>query len=145
MRATIYVAGGSSEAREVAEYIRRLKDKGIEVTYDWTLDVIAAGIQPGETAEGKTLTVDQQKAIARLELTAVRVAQIFWLIVPRKKSEGSAVELGAALTYNTYSIISGDYSRNLFCQLGDFKFENHENAFDFIVELTEKTPQKIGV
>ena len=145
MSKSIYIAGGSSECREVAEYVRRLTEAGFTITYDWANELIAQGLEPGKTAEGSGLTVESQRVIASMELTAVRIAHIFWYMVPKLKSEGSAVELGAALTYNSYTVVSGPYERNLFAQLCDFKFSDHEEAFQFITNPDYIPSQKIGV
>jgi hypothetical protein len=129
MKKTIYVAGGSKEAAKVAAYIARLEAEGFEITYDWTQEVLKS------TKLDHELSLEERQAIARIDLTAVRVASIFWCLLPEQNSIGASIELGAALTYNIFTVVSGPHERSAMTSLATYSFQQHEEAFRFIVEL----------
>jgi hypothetical protein len=127
---SIYVAGGSSEAAEVAEMIARLKAIGYEVTYDWTKEVLAA------TTPERYLPRDRMIEAAKCDLVAIDNADIFWLMIPKKTSIGSSFEFAYAYTRGYSPIyISGDHRSSIFYQLAEpyLLFGTHEKAFAMLL------------
>lgn len=131
MSGSIYVAGGSPERHIVRGYIRKLLEKGWEVTHDWTQD-------PGYDNP----SADNFRKAAVNDQFGVMIAAVFWLQMPEEKSEGGATELGMAIAAQRMSlgtrrfvIVSGaNARRNLFCGLsGVYVFDNHDAAFNWIV------------
>jgi hypothetical protein len=114
---------------------------GLEVTYDWTLDVEAAG-----GGNPPTLSRAECFRLARQDLNAIDDADIFWLLVPDELSQGAFCELGYAIAtrkaYRTYSepslfkpicvVASGPF-RSIFQYVPDNVFDTHEEAFHAIV------------
>lgn len=141
MSKSIYVAGGSVDARLVADYIERLKTAGFSITFDWTVEVLKA------TKPDHELSKEERQAIARIDLTAVRMASLFWVLLPKEvpckhcgvpvpyNSIGCSIELGAALTYNSYSIVSGPHERSAMTSLATWSFMDHEEAYRYILDL----------
>jgi hypothetical protein len=134
---SIYVAGASAPGSiEVAEgYMRRLERVGFEITHDWTRD-IRANINRPDASLGHV----ERQDYARKDLTGIREARIFWLLVPPAgMGTGCWVELGYALSEHArlpeMLIISGDWKRSIFCDLVPTRFDEHERAFDFISTL----------
>jgi hypothetical protein len=85
----IYIAGGSTERLTVVkswmDQVRAYSTK-FKITHDWTTD-------PGYDAPSK----DQGYESALKDLReGIDPADVVWLIVPEKPSEGQAVELGYA-------------------------------------------------
>jgi len=124
----VYVAGASAEAEVVSEYIERLKGYGIDVTLDWTKDVIEQG---GGNAG---LADPQRRHFAKKDLKAIAEADILWLIIPPfdMVSYGCWVELGYALDTGLRIFASGDYRCSIFTSLTDSCYDFHEEALERI-------------
>lgn len=129
-RLSVYVAGGSSERLEIVRpLIEQIQAAGIDV-HDWTRD-------PNWDLVDEPSRADCRRA-ARLDLDAVRRCDVFWLVVPAKKSEGASAELGIAIALEKRIIVSGEVgARNIFALLarpGDV-FASHEEALARVVEI----------
>lgn len=129
----VYVAGGSSEAELVARYVAALRAAGVEVTHDWTADVLAwraAGCPP--------LTAEQRAAHARADLWGIMRADVVWWILPAALSEGSAFEAGYALGRAKRSVVSGAWAEHgrVFPSLLSEIWPTHEAALAAIVSLS---------
>jgi hypothetical protein len=81
----IFVAGGSSERGEVAAAIGMLRPAGFEVTADWP---------EMKKHEPKVLEPRQAEKIGMTLINAMLRADIFWLMLPKEKSEGASFEFG---------------------------------------------------
>ncbi len=115
----IYVAGGSDERLQVRALIERLKKRGWEVTHDWTKD-------PGYDAPPST---SSKRRSAAMDLQAVACADVVWIVAPREKSEGAAVEFGFARGCRKRTVVSGpDCTRCIFWLNADHVFDSHEAA-----------------
>jgi hypothetical protein len=133
---TIYVAGASSEAQEVSYWIGELITHEYEIAYDWTKQVLAY------SKEGKAdyhLSRQDRAKFTNLDLLGIAKATVFWLLVPESQTKGAWVELGYAIAKREKGfpiiVISGDYRNCLFTSRGNFMFDNHDDAFDFIINL----------
>lgn len=132
---TIYVAGASAEVGRIAGYIDRLKRAGHEITHDWTISVLGARAQ--------RLTDDRLSGAVRADyadedLIGITLCDTFWLVVPEAPSTGCWVELGAALcaAHQRTIVVSGDWKRSIFTSLADYRFDTHEEVFDWLGEAT---------
>ena len=122
----VYVAGASAEKELCAGYMRRLRDEGIGVTFDWT----------GGTVGDDALLTPRERAVAAAnDLEGVRNADWFWLIVPAKEnpSRGCWFESGVAHGMDVPMIASGDVSCSIFLSAFILR-ETHEEGFEFLVE-----------
>jgi hypothetical protein len=81
----IFVAGGSSEAAEVSAAMSMLRPAGWEITADWP---------EMQKREKLPLQPRQAEQIGMILINAMLRADIFWLMLSKEKSEGSATELG---------------------------------------------------
>jgi len=119
----LYIAGGSDERLTVVRpLITEAKDCGLIVTYDWTRS-------PGYD---RPLTPAEVKEQALLDLQGVANADLVWYVAPEAKSEGSAVELGAALIRGKPVIASGPHAlreSRIFALLAHRIFATHDAAF----------------
>jgi hypothetical protein len=134
----LYIAGGSSERLTV---VRPLIDAclaaGVSITLDWT--------RLPEWDDPQQQTHEFYRMRARQDLDALARAQLFWLVVPEQKSEGSAAELGYALAFEELGhdiIISGTTgtigARNIFVLLADRIFTEHKEALAFVISVWGK-------
>ncbi len=133
----VYVASGSDERSVAADYMKRLRQAGIELTLDWNAVIEAHG---GMTNRG--LPEEARLKIARAEVGAVERADVFWLIVPQGPSCGCWVELGVAHTLSsfrphTHVVASGDIHKSVFTSLADTCFPKHEDALAAIIGMKD--------
>lgn len=131
MTTPIYIAGASTEAHQVARYIHRARLAGLDVTHDWTRDVIA-NAERGRTDASFTDTEAESYAIA--DSDGVYLADVLWLIAPATKSEGAWWELGLATGLRKVTIVSGPTS-NIFRTLATVRFPTHEDALAHLTEV----------
>jgi hypothetical protein len=127
----VYVAGGSSERLEIVRpLIEKLQAAGVRVVHDWTRD-------PGWDVRGVPSDAVLRTA-ARSDVDAVRRADVFWLVVPEKKSEGAAAEFGIAVALGKRIVVSGEIgARNIFALLaepGD-ALASHAEGLARVVEI----------
>lgn len=129
-RLSVYVAGGSSERLEIVRpLIEQIQAAGFDV-HDWTRD-------PGWDVPGVP-SDDVFRTAARLDLDAVRRCDVFWLVVPAKKSECASAELGIAVALEKRIIVSGEVGwQNIFALLTRFGdvFASHEETLARVVEI----------
>ena len=119
----VYVAGGAAERLTVARpWIARLQAAGVCVTHDWTVD--PGWNDPAPSPVGLA-------AAAAADLDGVRRCDVLWLLCPAEKSEGSAAELGAALTLGRRVVVSGgwDWLGRIFPGLAGVRCGTHEEGF----------------
>lgn len=114
----------------VAKYIARLQAEGIEVTEDWT------------KCEGYTrlFTPEENRVQAQKNMTAIMAADTLWLLAPDVLSEGSSTELGIAVALGKDVIVSGPEAlqpNRIFYTLANHCLDDHEEAFDMIVECKD--------
>jgi nucleoside 2-deoxyribosyltransferase len=87
-------------------------------------------------------TKHELRESAARDLEGIRRADVFWLVVPKSKSEGAAVELGFAMALGKRIVISGEVGpRNIFALLaheGDI-FDEHDEALAHVAALVEAT------
>ena len=121
----VYLAGGSSEALMVRGWVDRCRDVGIEVTHDWTSEVLANQAKGRSDA---TLTTEERVKHSLADLAAVCAADWVWLLVPAVGSAGCWVELGKALG-RTPVIASGPWGRSILTSLCVMRFDDHASAF----------------
>lgn len=125
---SIYLAGSSGELPACEYWIAKLRKAGIEVTLDWPANIRAVGdANPREASEADRLRW------TRADLDGVAAADIFWLLIPWKRSIGCWAELGAAQAWAREIIVSGDWRKTIFTSLADKRFDSHQEAFDWIV------------
>jgi hypothetical protein len=131
----VYIAGGSSEielCRSMIDAVQSLSGPGrARITLDWT--------RLPEWSAGRPLTMAERAGVAALDLAAVAESRLFWLLLPREKSEGAATELGAALTLRAIGrpievIVSGPMlDSRLFPARADRIFPDHGEALAYVV------------
>lgn len=136
---TIFVAGGSDERGEVAAAISMLRSAGWTITLDWPKAM--------ET-EPDVKSPEFLDALACQFENAIEAATISWVMLPKKKSEGAAYEMGffRGLLRGRQSngralIVSGDAS-----SLGRIypyraaaqgaMFRDHAEALEYLVRMT---------
>src|ERR1700747_2806340 len=121
----IYVAGASKERLMIADYMRRLREAGFEITHDWIAEM------DQEKTPDNELSHEKAEKYGRRNLYGVLQADLFWLMIPENQSLGAWVELGYALA-RMGVIVSGDRTKSIFVHLSCDHFKTHEEAFEFI-------------
>jgi hypothetical protein len=125
---TIYLAAASAEIETAEKYIKALKEIGYGITHDWTVAVRTVG-----QANPVDMPRMQRAGHAFDDLYGVRVADRFWLLVPKTPGAGSGcwIEFGAALANRQMVVVSGDHKRSIFTALATHVFDEHDQALDF--------------
>jgi len=82
---TIFVAGGSDERGEIAAAISMLRAAGWTITFDWP---------EAMKTEPETKGPEFCDALANRLENALEAASFAWVMLPKKKSEGAAYEMG---------------------------------------------------
>lgn len=91
----IYVAGSGSEVERVRRVMNALRAAGHEISYDWTIDVEAAGAA-GHTSDA-TVEDEHANACADRDHAGVESADVFLLLRnPNRTTFGAAYETGYA-------------------------------------------------
>ena len=124
----IYVAGASIEVYECAAAIQTCRKLGYDCTHDWTRSVLAHWAA-GES--DKTLSRAERNKYAAEDLDGVRACDVFWLRIPRVRSAGAWVELGAAIVLGKHILVSGD-QQSIFTELAHVTREGHDEALDYL-------------
>lgn len=136
---TIFVAGGSDERGEVAAAISMLRSAGWTVTFDWPKAM--------ET-EPEVKSPEQADRIACAMENAIEASSFAWIMLPKKKSEGAAYEMGffRGLLRGRQSngralIVSGDAS--ILGRIYPYRasaqgamFRDHAEALEYLVRMT---------
>lgn len=122
----VYLAGGSSEATLVASYAKLLRAAGIQITHDWTIQVLAT---PGGD---RTLSPEARLDSALADLAGVAGADVFWLLCPERPSFGAGVEFGHSLRArdsHKVIVVSGPHvGASIFTELAHYSFATHDEA-----------------
>jgi hypothetical protein len=143
----VYIAGGSSELEACQRMIDAVIASGGRITCDWTRD-------PG-WALGRPLTMVERSDTGARDLAAVMSAQIFWLMLPERPSEGAAAELGGALVMRALAAVmkfpeprlvvaSGPMTDSrMFPAMADHVFPDHERALVFVLDAMRAPARKL--
>ena len=146
MKKSIYVAGASAQIEQVESFLGKLRAAGWTITFDWTVPVRTVGNASPDDPKIR-------RDAAQAGLNGVGDARVVWLMQPEptSTSTGAWVELGAAITRRDICrvlndatrdslfevavvVVSGTSKKCIFSDLADFKFELHDDAFDFITK-----------
>lgn len=132
----IFVAGASSERGEVAAAIAMLRAAGWEVTFDWP-ELMKSEPEVKEPRFLEKLGMDLKNGMRR--------ADVFWLLLPREKSEGANFEFGFYSGYFDREsrggmLVSGDASTNgrlYHWSMGSkgMKFDEHAQALEYLINM----------
>lgn len=125
----VYIAGSSKELDLVARYMDQVRAAGHEITCDW----VAAMRQ--ESKLDHELTPDEARMYAERDRRGVATADLFWLLLPKEKSEGAFWELGYTYARTCLGrrpdriIVSGNVGARIFCRLPEVEvFATHDEA-----------------
>ena len=147
MKKDIYVAGASAQIEMIETYLAKLRAAGWTITFDWTVPVREVG---NASPDDPMI----RRAAALADLTGVLAAQVLWLVQPdaSSTSTGAWVELGSAITKRVLAkkfvfaniepvsvVVSGSSMKCIFSDLADYRFQSHDDAFDFIVKDLGRT------
>lgn len=123
----LYVAGGSSERLTViAPIIDRLRDAGVDITFDWTR-------WEGWQRPNDPAVIGEA---AKRSMRGIVEADVVWLVVPKDKSEGSAGELCMGLVLGKMCIVSGETgARNIWTSMCEVAFSSHGLALEWVLEM----------
>ena len=139
MSKRIYVAGASANIEQIESYIAALKSLGWTISFDWTVPVRQVG-------DASPDDPDIRRGAALADLEGVFTADVLWLLQPdaSSTSTGAWVELGYGLgcarcrlhdERTLHRIVaSGSSRRCIFTDLADYRFQSHDDAFDFITK-----------
>jgi hypothetical protein len=143
----IYVAGASAQIETIEVFMSKLRVAGWKITFDWTVPVREVGSASPDDP-------NIRKSAALADLTGVLTARVLWLLQPdaTSTSTGAWVELGSAITKRILAekfagrsctcggigpvtvIASGSSKKCIFSDLADYRFQSHEDAFEFITK-----------
>jgi len=132
---SIFIAGGSSEADEVATVIELIRAAGWEVTADWPAM---------QKLEPKILSHEHATKIATELENKIRAASFFWYMLPRAKSEGAAYEFGFFRGIKDrdphgFTVVSGDHSAlgrlYTYASGKTVSFAEHLEALNFLCRM----------
>ena len=145
MRKDIYVAGASAQIELIEKYLGKLRAAGWTITFDWTIPVREVGNASPDDPQIR-------RAAALADLAGVLAARVLWLVQPdaTSTSTGAWVELGSAITKRVLAekftgigpvsvVASGSSMKCIFSDLADYRFQSHDDAFDFIVKDLGRT------
>jgi hypothetical protein len=134
---TVYVAGAWVEKKERAEkWIARLREAGVRITYDWTVDEI-----PSTPVTDAELPPGERLKRAAADFDGVFNAELVWLLAPNERgASGAWTEFGVALASKamdgTFVIASGARAeRTIFTSLATATFKTDEEAFEYILKV----------
>lgn len=141
----VYISSGSSEAETAAHYVAKLREAGIQITFDWSAKVLesrAAGNADQIGRVDHVLSDNERKIAKAADLTAVMDADIFWYIVPKRASFGAGVEYREAEYEDIPIVVSGDFKQSLFTVDAEHSFAEHDDALAWI--LNEKANEEVN-
>ncbi len=131
----LYLAGASAEASLCASFMRRIRAAGIEITKDWTADVLATSSSDRDLGEHVRLRH------ATADVHGVTEADVTWAVLPSAAtSKGMWFELGVAYAARRRVIVSGDWRQSIFTALAARKFDTHEEALAYLVSTYGRRP-----
>lgn len=126
----VYVAGASAEIERCEAFIKRLRDAGFEITFDWPAMVRSVGSANGG------LTDAQREDAAQATLQGVVDSDWLVLLQPRLPSIGCWVELGVGHMSGTSLLFVGDPERTIFSALARV-VASEDEALDCLKHLVE--------
>jgi hypothetical protein len=162
MKKTIYVAGASAQIELNEKFRDKLREAGWIITFDWAAKVREVGNASPDDPE-----IRREAALA--DLKGVADADVLWLLQPdpTSTSTGAWVELGAAISRrdiyrriwigwnglggigwdgtlkdalkDVVIVASGLSKKCIFSDLVDYRFQSHDDAFDYIVNDLGRT------
>lgn len=135
---TIYVASATQQYNLVEHYVDRLRERGFDISYEWTADVRAGGFKPDVE-----LSEIHRRFAARMCKQGVEEAGLIWMLTPTMKEHGCGmwVEMGLAFAMNKRVIISGPLARRtVFAELCEKTIASHEEAFEYICKHAVELP-----
>lgn len=115
----------------VEHYVDRLREIGFVITYEWTKDIREGGFKPDSE-----LSDTHRRYAARMDTHGVTTCDLLWVLTPTRKDQGCGmwVELGMAVALKKRVVVSGALAkRTVFTELCEAKFDEHEDAFRFII------------
>lgn len=124
----IYVAGASAEILRAEAFVKRLRDAGFEITFDWPAMIRSVGSANGG------LTDDQRNDASYHALAGVDECDVLVLLVPSVASSGCWLETGYAFGSQRDIIYVGDPERTIFSALTRHVVATDDQAFDLLVE-----------
>lgn len=127
----VYVIGSSSELERAERVIAALRERGVEITHDWTASVRAARAA-GHATDATVGREDAMRA-ARENRGAIESADVVIALVPEMPSTGYGYDLGVAHAAMVDVIRSGEprsiYDHGVTCAV-----ESDEAAIDAAME-----------
>jgi hypothetical protein len=124
----LYLAGASAELVLVEAYMRRVRDAGHEITWDWCATVRRIGASNPHDAKAR-----QRLAWCAEDLGGVDTCDVFWLLVPQAPSVGCWVEMGVAWQQDKRIVMSGEWRGTIFSALADELYDSHELALSALL------------
>lgn len=131
----IYVAASSKELARAIRIMNALRERGHEITYDWTVPMRELGPDAG-------LTFEQRGLYAAKPSKGIEEADVFWQLIPTTPSSGAWWELGYACGLRNGGgkhplvVVSGDANRCIFTALVPFYFALDAQALAYVLGLT---------
>lgn len=125
-----YIASATEQYMLVEHFVDRLREAGVEITFEWTPDLRAGGFKPDSQ-----LSEIHRRYIARMDANGVRDAELVWVMTPTLREHGCGmwVEMGIALALGKRVVVSGPLAkRTVFSELAERVFSTHEEAFEYI-------------
>jgi len=137
----VYVAARSEDRALARQWMDRLREAGLEITHDWVPDV-----ERYMTTEAMA-SREERIRHSELDVQGVITADVLWVLMPAESGAGVHTELGIALGWNlasaqarehdgsggqTFIVVSGALSRNIFASLAHEGYETHEEAFESV-------------
>lgn len=132
----VYVAAGSTEVARAADIIRRLREAGVNVTYDWTVNAL----ERGDPADGyRTLDRPEEEMLGSVR--GVLSAEVVWFLVPYAGSTGAGFELGIAYTSRKVIVCSGPHCWRFFFGGLLVEYETDEEVLEWLIRQARERAQ----
>lgn len=131
----VYVAGASVERAERAiPAIRMLREAGVAITHDWTVDIDEAA---GAANSDADVPEEVRHRCAMEDARGVSTADYVLLLAPNERgSSGAWVELGLAIGLGVPVLVAGPKNgRTIFTSLAAARFATDAEAIQHVVAL----------
>jgi len=131
----VYVAGASAEVERAERVIRALRERGVEVPFDWTGEVRktrAAGLSDVDLGR------ERCREFCTADLAGVRRSDVLLLLSPQKPTVMAWVEFGCATNApGDHLIIACGPTTELHpaTTLADFCFATDEEAIEALARM----------
>ena len=135
----VYVIGSSAELERAERVIAALRERGVEITHDWTASVRAA--RAAGHASDATLSREKQKQIATRCIRGVMRADVVLLLWSKSPSFGAGGEWDRALWCQEYDgtpiavSAAGGTSPHIFTSFADEIFASDDDAIEWVIGL----------